>query len=170
MEQLIGAEAKDLDDFRIEAIDRAFGKLDDQVIQGRPPALDAAGDLGGERAIAVVVQAGAGEGDRRRQIGVAGGDRHENLVGGDPRRARSWVQAGRRTIAGGQAMAGQELADGHRPLALGLDLEMRGGRRRWPRSGGRRGFEDGARRGVGSAGPASHGRPQQNEPLAVEKA
>jgi hypothetical protein len=60
VKQLIAAEAKDLDDFRIEAIDRALGKLDDQVIQGGPPALDAAGDLGGERPIAVVVKTGAG--------------------------------------------------------------------------------------------------------------
>ena len=54
---MVGAEAKDLDDFRIEPIDRAFGELDDQVIERGAPALDAARDLGGQRAVAVVVQA-----------------------------------------------------------------------------------------------------------------
>ena len=56
MEQLIGAEAEDFDDLRVEAIDRTLRERDDQVIEGRAPAQDAGGDFGGERAIAVVGQ------------------------------------------------------------------------------------------------------------------
>jgi len=65
IEQLVGAEAQNRDDLGIEAIDGAPGELRDQVIEHRPPALDAAGYLGGERAIALVRQSAA----RRRQGG-----------------------------------------------------------------------------------------------------
>ena len=82
---MIGAETKDLDDFRVEPIDRALRELDDQVIERRAPALDAAGDFGGQRAVAIVVQAPARERDRRRQVGVAGGDGAEDVVRRDTR-------------------------------------------------------------------------------------
>ena len=42
------------------------------MIERRAPALDAGGDLRGQRAVAVVAQAAARDGDRRREIGAAG--------------------------------------------------------------------------------------------------
>src|SRR5712691_4274215 len=59
MQQLICAEPQDLDDFRVEPGDGAPRELDDQVVESCAPALDAAGDFRGERAVAIVVQAPA---------------------------------------------------------------------------------------------------------------
>ena len=56
MEQLIGAQAKDVDDLRVERSIGRLAKCDDQVIEAAAPALNAGGDLGGERAVAFVVQ------------------------------------------------------------------------------------------------------------------
>ena len=56
---------------------------DDEVVERGAPALDAGGDFRGERAVAIVAQAVARERDRRRQVGAAGGDGAEDLVGGD---------------------------------------------------------------------------------------
>ena len=59
MQQLVGAEAEDLDDLGIQPVEGALRELRDQVIEGGPPSLHAGGDLRGEGAVAVVVQAAA---------------------------------------------------------------------------------------------------------------
>ena len=72
MQQLIGAEPKDLDDLLIEPIDRPLGECGDEMVERRPPALHADGNVGRERAIALVVEAFAREGNGGREIGAAG--------------------------------------------------------------------------------------------------
>src|SRR5262245_6869982 len=54
VEELIDAEAQDLDDLGIEAIETAFRQRDDEVIERRSVPLDAGRYFGGEGAIAVV--------------------------------------------------------------------------------------------------------------------
>ena len=85
MEELVGAQPQDLDDLGVESLDFAFGELDDQMIERGALTLHAAGDLGGERAIALVVQAGARGRQCGREIGAAGGDGAEDVVGRDAR-------------------------------------------------------------------------------------
>ena len=125
MQQLIDAEAQNLDDLRIEPIDRPLRERARSVIERRPPALHAGRDLGGERAIAVVRERAAARvqsrsAGRRRPAETAGGSRTRPLAP-----ARSW--RGRQPIA-------RPRADG-RPesparvigrLALGLQLDDRG--------------------------------------------
>jgi hypothetical protein len=72
VEHLIHAQAKDLDHFGIEPVDPPLRECDDQVIDGGAPALDTGRDFGGQRAIAVVVQRLARDGNRRREVRVAG--------------------------------------------------------------------------------------------------
>ena len=70
----------------LEAIDRAFGERDDQMIERRAPALDAAGDLGGEGPVALVVQAAACRGQCGRKVAAAGRNGAQDLVRREPRR------------------------------------------------------------------------------------
>jgi hypothetical protein len=71
MQQLIAAQPEDVDDFRVQAIDRALGQRGDEVIERGTPALDAGCNLRRERAVAVVAQAVARRGDGRRQVGAS---------------------------------------------------------------------------------------------------
>ena len=61
-------QAQDVEDLGIEAGERPLGERVDDVIERALPAQRAGGDLSGERAIALVVQSGAGPRERRRQI------------------------------------------------------------------------------------------------------
>ena len=131
MEELIGAEPKDLDDLRIEPLERALREVRDQVVERRSPALDAGGDFGGQRAVAIVAERFARarrsrSGDRRGRPRRPTGSRRR------PARAGAIMDAGR-SGRPARAMAGEKFARRHRSLAFGLKLEDLHDARRRPR-------------------------------------
>jgi hypothetical protein len=65
VQQLIRAEAENLDDLRIEPGDGALGELDDEVVERRARALNAGGNFRRQGAVAVVTQPAAGKRDSR---------------------------------------------------------------------------------------------------------
>jgi hypothetical protein len=56
VEQLVGSDAEDLGDFRIEPLDTALREMSDDVIDRRPPALHTGRDLGGQCPVPFVGQ------------------------------------------------------------------------------------------------------------------
>jgi hypothetical protein len=86
MKQLIGAEAQDVDDLRIQPIERSPREMDDEVIERGAPALDARRNFCCKRAIAIVGESVAGGGDCRWQI-ATGRDRRLDVVRGNTGRA-----------------------------------------------------------------------------------
>ena len=56
MKELICTQAQDFHDLRIEALDRPLREGGDHMIERRAASLHAGGDIGGQRAIAVVTQ------------------------------------------------------------------------------------------------------------------
>ena len=101
VQQLIGAEPEDFDDLRIQAVDGAFGKRHNQMIEGRSPPLHTRRDIGGERAIAVVLEADPRKGDRGRKVGAAGRHGGEDVVRCDTRRRDHGVAVRRSPGASG---------------------------------------------------------------------
>ena len=79
VEELIGAETEDVEDLRIEPVDRARGQFADQMVEGGPASLDTRRNLRRERAVAIVVQPDARRRDGRREV-PALRDRSQDLV------------------------------------------------------------------------------------------
>ena len=70
MDELIGTQAEDFHDLGVESIEGPPGEGGDDMIEGRPIALHAGGNVGGQRAVTIVAQTAARRGDRRGQIGA----------------------------------------------------------------------------------------------------
>ena len=151
VEELVGAEAKNLEHFAIEPLGRPLGKVRDQVVEGGSPAAGRRWRFRRpapcpDRRAAWCAWRRAHRRGRRGPPPPPTGSRRRRR---EP--ARSWVR--RQDLAGGEGMTGEKLARGHRPPALGLDP----GDGERPFAGGQlqpiaRGVENGPRRnGVGQA-------------------
>ena len=167
VQQLIGAEAQDLDDLRIEPLDRPLREVADQMIERRPPALHAGRDLGGQRAVALVGERRARARDRGRQIGAA----RRTRPGGSRRRrrapARSWRarRSDRRPASSGWPARNSRAVIGRLPSAWSSTMSQQpvAGRH----AAGRRRARRRSCPGGASLRLGSEPRPQQDQPSAV---
>ena len=86
VQQLVDAEAKDVQDFRVEPSGRAPCEVRDQVVEGALPSQGAGGDLAGERTVTRVAEGRAGVCERLRQVRASLVHGPQNVV----RRPASW--------------------------------------------------------------------------------
>ena len=83
MEQLIRAQTKDLDDFAVEPVEAPLREMRNQVVEGRPPTLNADRNLRRQSPVAIVAQRSARGGDGIGRSGV-------------PRNSQRGIEAARR--------------------------------------------------------------------------
>ena len=95
MQQLIRAQPQDLDNLRVETLDRTLRERANDVIERGPPALHAGRDFRGERAIAVVGERGS----RAAQWRWADRPGRQKPRGGCRRRRRAPARSWRRRQA-----------------------------------------------------------------------